>query len=77
MSGGPGAVIVEIDLKKKKLEEEIQQLEKELHRNEKKQLRGEQPMRKDKSRISINSKEDKGTTRGVIRETRDVKPAIS
>jgi hypothetical protein len=33
MSGGPGAVIVEIDLKKKKLEEEIQQLEKELHRN--------------------------------------------
>ncbi len=34
-------------------------------------------MRKDKSRISINSKEDKGTTRGVIRETRDVKPAIS
>lgn len=77
MSGAPGAVIVEIDLKKKKLEEEIQQLEKELHRNEKKQLKGEQLMRKDKSRFSVNSREEKGMTRGVIRETRDVKPAIS
>jgi hypothetical protein len=32
MNGPPTAVIVEIDLKKKKLEEEIQQLEKELLR---------------------------------------------
>jgi hypothetical protein len=39
MNGAPQAVIVEIDLKKKKLEEEIQQLERELHKQEKKQHR--------------------------------------
>lgn len=57
MSSHPGAVIVEIDLKKKKLEEEIMQLERELHRQEKKQQKEELAIRKDKSRISVNSKE--------------------
>lgn len=74
---GPGAVIVEIDLKKKKLEEEIQQLERQLHRNEKKQMKEEQAMRKDKSRISVNSREEKGVIKGSTKETKGVKPAIS
>ena len=36
MSAPPATVIVEMDLKKRKLEEEIQQLERELMRQEKK-----------------------------------------
>ena len=37
MNNSATPVIVEHELKKKKLQEEIQQLEKELYRNEKKQ----------------------------------------
>lgn len=40
MSSASGAVIVEIDLKKRKLEEEILQLERELQKQEKKTLEG-------------------------------------
>jgi hypothetical protein len=39
-SGSTGAVIMEIDLKKRRLEEEILQLERELHRKEKKAVEG-------------------------------------
>ena len=70
-------VIVEIDLKKKRLEEEIMQLERELHRKEKKQLKDEHLVKKDRSKITVSPLEDKTLTKSGFRETKESKPAIS
>lgn len=56
MNNPQGAMIVEIDLKKKKLEEEIMMLEKELQKQEKKTMK-EDTTRKDKTKLSVSSRE--------------------
>lgn len=75
MSGPQGTMVVEIDLKKKQLQQEILQLERELERQERKGREDQLP----KSRLkapTTPTKIEKTTMRnsGVIRES---KPAIS
>ena len=75
MSNPQGTMVVEIDLKKKQLEQEILQLERELERQERKGR--EEALPKNKTRAPITpTKTEKTTLRnsGIIRES---KPAIS
>ena len=74
MNNHPGTMIVEYDLKKRRLEEEIMQLERELHRQDKKTVK-EESSRKDHAKLSVSEREEKLSLRSST--PKESRPAIS